>query len=120
MAEEGSDVFDEDEGGFALGDDAHEFGEERALVVVSASLACNAVGLAGNPRSDEIHAATPRSAVEGREIVPDRRAIQGLFRHPIHEAGRGEAVPLDVAHGATPGGQCEVDGSDTGAEAECS
>lgn len=45
-----------------------------------------------------MNAATPRAAVEGGKVVPDRSFTQGLVRHPGHEKGRGEAVPLDVHH----------------------
>jgi hypothetical protein len=48
--------------------------------------------------SDEIHNATPRLAVKGREIAPDRSPIQGRLRHPFHEEGRREGFPFDVAH----------------------
>jgi hypothetical protein len=72
--------------------------------------------LAWNPASDEIHCPTPRSAVEGCEIVPDRSAIQGRFFHPRHEDGRGKGVPLDVTDSVTPLGQSEVEGADACAE----
>lgn len=48
--------------------------------------------------SDDIHSATPRSAIEGREIVPNRRALHGRLFHPLHEYRRSKALPLDVAH----------------------
>jgi hypothetical protein len=49
-------------------------------------------------RRDDIHKSTPRAAIEGRDIVPDRSRIQGLVRHPRHEDGRCVGVPLDVTH----------------------
>jgi hypothetical protein len=56
--------------------------------------------LAGEAGSDEIHAATPRAAVEGGEVVPDRSLIQGLVFHPGHEDGRCVGIPFNVSHGA--------------------
>lgn len=47
---------------------------------------------------DDIHHAAPRFATEGFNIVPDRRAIQGLVFHPRHESGRGVAFPLNVTN----------------------
>jgi hypothetical protein len=59
--------------------------------------------LARESRSDEIHASTPRCAVEGVEIVPDRSRIQPLFLHPCHENGRCVAVPFNTSHGSYAG-----------------
>lgn len=112
------DVLEEDERRSRLRDDAADLGPEVSLVALAELLPGDAEGLAGVSRNDEIHAATPALAVEGAEIVPDRSAIQPRFFHPGHEDGRGEGVPLDDAHGATPAGQPEVDASDACAEAE--
>lgn len=100
MLEEGGDVLEEDDRGLDLPDDADEVRPEGALVVVASLVPCDGVRLAGEPRSDEIHDSTPRIAVKGCEIVPDRRLIQSLVRHPRHEDGRGESVPLAKAHGS--------------------
>jgi hypothetical protein len=51
-------------------------------------------------RSEDIHASTPASAIEGFDVVPDRSLTQGLIRHPGHESGRSEGFPLDVTHSA--------------------
>jgi hypothetical protein len=102
------DVLEEGERGSALVEDASDFGPQVALVALPEPLAGDAEWLARVARSDEIHAATPRSAVEGSEIVPDRSLIHGLVAHPGHEDGRGEGVPLDVAHGAAVGGQSDT------------
>ena len=59
--------------------------------------------LARVTRSDEIHDSTPRAAVEGREIVPDRSAIQGLVFHPRHEICRRVCFPLDVTDSSNVG-----------------
>ena len=42
-----------------------------------------------------MNSTTPRSAVEGSKVAPDRRLTQGLVRHPRHESGRSVAFPLD-------------------------
>lgn len=102
------DVLDEGERRAALVDDASHFGPEVAFVALSEPLAGDAEWLTRVARSDEIHSATPCPAVEGSEIVGDRSAIQLRRRHPGHEDGCGEAVPLDVAHGAAVCGQADT------------
>jgi len=111
-----SDVLEECEGGGDLLEDSPDLGPEVALVVCALSLPGCTERLAWVPANDEIHRSTPRAAVEGSEIVPDRSAIQLRFFHPGHEDGRGERVPLDVAHGSTPSGQTEIEAADAGAE----
>ena len=113
------DVLEEAERRLDLFDDSSDVGPEVAGILSAEASARKTEGLAGIASSDEIHSAAPRSAVEGCEIVPDRRRIQGRFFHPGHEDGRGEGFPLDVADGAAPAGQPEVEASDAGAEGEC-
>lgn len=98
-----SDVLAEEEGRVGLLQDAVDLGPEVALVVGSAAVAGDAERLAGVASNDEIHASTPRCAIEGAEIVEDRSRIQRRLRHPFHEAGCCESVPLDQTHGSTPG-----------------
>ena len=71
--------------------------------------------------SDDVHRAAPRAAVEGGNVVPDRRRIQGRVFHPRHEDGRGVGVPLDMTHSAISGAcevQSEVEPAGAGAERE--
>lgn len=62
-----------------------------------------AFSLARVAASDDIHDATPAAAVEGGNVVPDRRRIQGRVFHPCHEGGRGEGFPFDVTHSSISG-----------------
>lgn len=111
------DVLEEGERSAALVEDASHFGPQVALIGVAESLTGDAEWLARVARSDEIHDATPRSAVEGSEIVGDRSAIQLRRFHPGHEDGRGEGLALDVAHGAAVGGQSDTELEPTDASA---
>lgn len=43
---------------------------------------------------------TPRLAVEGGNVVPDRSRLQGLVLHPRHEEGRCEGFPLNMTNNA--------------------
>ena len=120
--EQSSDVLKEDEAGSGSGHKPSDIWPEPA--VVSATLAATGVGggLTREAGSEDIHSSAPRCASEAREIVPHRSAIQGRFSHPRHEQGRGEAVPLDIAHSAVvlSQGQLEAqfDSPDAGADGE--
>jgi hypothetical protein len=91
-------IFNEHGAGLDLGDDPGNVGPEPALIERAAARSGGAGGLAREARREEIHDAAPRSAIEGREIVPDRRAIQRRVFHPCHEDGRCVGVPLNVTH----------------------
>jgi hypothetical protein len=71
---------------------------ETSLVVISGSFASEAIGLAGQSGRDDIHLATPREAIEGCKIVPNRRWLQGRFFHPRHQYGLRVGVPFTIAH----------------------
>ena len=97
------DILEEDKGWFALADDAGDVRPEVAWIPGTEALACNRERLARIARSDDIHRAAPRAAVEGSNVVPDRRAIQGRVFHPRHESGCGEGFPFDMAHSSISG-----------------
>ncbi len=120
-AKETRDVLDEQPSGAASDGDAPDLGPEPSGVVDAAALAGDAGALAGETCSDEIHRAAPRQRVEGGDVAPDRRRIQGLVFHPGHEDGRTVGLPLDNAHNAMPGssvGDAEVEPADAGTEGE--
>ena len=103
-AEMMGDVFEEDERRPALADDTRNVGPEMSGIGRSPPPARNGEGLARIARKDDVHCATPREAVEGCDIVPDRRRIQGRVFHPRHEDGCGIGFPLDVTHSAISAG----------------
>jgi len=120
-AEMMGDILEEDEGRLGLADDAGDMGPEVARVVRAPAFARDGERLARIARSDDVHRAAPRAAVEGGNVVPDRRRIQGRVFHPRHEDGRGVGVPLDMTHSAISGAcevQPEVEPADAGAEGE--
>ena len=106
--EDSGDVLKEHKGRPRLADNAGDVAPEPARAVLRGSLPCGADFLTGEPSSDEIHRATPRSAIEGRDIVPNRGAVQGRVFHPRHEEGRAVAFPLNVANSAGSV-DCEAD-----------
>lgn len=118
-----ADVLPEEERGFALVGEPDLLEEEAASFPVEPGLLSgDGEVLARSAASDAIHDATPRAAVEGAQVVPDRSRRQGRLFHPGHEAGRGEGFPLDVHHsaGGSTGGslEAEVEPSATAADAE--
>jgi hypothetical protein len=113
------DVLEEDEGRGDLADDPGDLRPEVARVVRAAHPAGGRERLARIARQQEVHAAAPRSAVEGSKVVPDNRVIQGRVLHPRHEHGRSEGFPLDVTQSAVPGtGESEPEIEPAGAGAE--
>jgi hypothetical protein len=67
------DVLPEEEGGFALDGDPHVLEEEPAPRAIQPSaLSGDAEILARRAASNEVHKATPRSSVEGGDVVPHR------------------------------------------------
>jgi hypothetical protein len=98
-AEMMADVLQKDEGRLALGNDARDVRPEMAFVFRPPPPAGDRERLARIARKDDVHRATPRAAIEGSDIVPDRSRIQGRHFHPGHENGRRIGFPFDVTHG---------------------
>jgi len=120
-AEMMGDILEEHEGRFDLADDAGDMRPEVARVVRTPALARDRERLARIARSDDVHRTAPRSAVEGSNVVPDRRAIQGRVFHPRQESGCGVGFPFDMAHSTVSGngdGEPEVEPARAGAEGE--
>jgi hypothetical protein len=113
------DVLQKHAAGSHLANHARDVGPQPTRVIGAALLAGETDRLARESRSDQIHDSTPRRAVEGREIVPDRRAIQGRRFHPRHECGRGESVQFNETHGSIGGSDresaAELEASNPGA-----
>ncbi len=120
-AEMMGDILEENEGRRDLADDAGDMRPEVARVVGTPALSRDRERLARIARSDDIHRAAPRVAVEGDNVVPDRRWIQGRVLHPRHESGCGEGFPFDMAHSTISGdgdGKPKVKPASAGAEGE--
>jgi hypothetical protein len=67
------DVFEHDAPRPTLADDALNVGPKVARVGLAAAPAGGREWLTRVARSDDIHDAAPRAAVEGFKVVPDRR-----------------------------------------------
>ncbi len=86
-----------------LGDDALDIRPQVPRIGLAAALARAGERLARIAGSEDMNASAPRLAVEGFEIVPHRRRLQGLVLHPRHESGRSVGFPLDETHSAVSG-----------------
>ena len=120
-AEMMGDILEEDEGRLNLADDAGDMRPEVARVVGAPAFARDREWLARIARSDDVHRAAPRAAVEGGNVVPDNSLIQGRVFHPRHESGCGEGFPFDMAHSTISGdadGKPEVETARAGAEGQ--
>jgi hypothetical protein len=119
---ESADVLHEDEVGSHLANDADVLAPEtRARALDDAGpLARGADVLAGEASNDEIHAATPRAAVEGAHVRPDRRVIQDPPLHARCQDRGCVGFPLHVADRASDSSAAEskVDPADAGEEAD--
>lgn len=115
------DVFEEHESRSALVDDPGDVGPDPSLVRFPESLAGGAERLAGESRSDDIHATTPASSVEGSEVRPDRSLIQPPRFHLADQQRGAECFPLHEADRASlwlGESQSEGESAVSGAEVE--
>ncbi len=120
-AEMMGDILEEDEGRLDLADDAGDMRPEMTRVVRATAFSRDRERLARIARSDDVHRAAPRAAVEGSNVVPDNSLIQGRVFHPRHESGCGEGFPFDMAHRTISGdgdGEPEVETTCAGTERE--
>lgn len=120
-AEMMGDILEEDEGRLDLADDPGDMRPEVSRVIRAPALACDRERLARIARSDDVHRAAPRSAVEGSNVVPDNSLIQRRVFHPRHESGCGVGFPFDMAHSTISGdrdGEPEVEPACAGTERE--
>ena len=102
-------------------DDAGDMRPEMARIISSEPFSCDRERLARIARADNIHRAAPWAAIEGSNVVPNKRAIQGRVFHPRHERGCGEGFPLDIAHSTISGdgdSEPKVNPASAGAERE--
>ena len=115
------DILEEHEGRLDLADDPGDMRPEVARILGAEAFARDGERLARISRSDDVHRAAPRAAIEAGNVVPDRRAIQGRVFHPRHESGCGEGFPFDMAQSSISGdgdGKPKVDAACAGTKGE--
>ncbi len=115
------DILEKYEGRLDLADDPGDMRPEVPRIIRTPALARDGERLARIARSDDVHRAAPRAAVEGSNVVPDNCLIQGRVFHPRHESGCGVGFPFDMAHSTISGdgdGEPEIEPASAGAERE--
>jgi len=120
-AEMMGDILKEDEGRLDLADDAGDVGPEVTWILGAEPFTRDRERLARVASADDIHRAAPWAAVEGGNVIPDNRLIQGRVFHPRHESGCGVGLPFDIAHSSISrdgDGEPEVEPTCTGAQRE--
>jgi len=103
------DIFEKDPSGSNLANDAHDGGENPALVLRASAFPSNGHGRAGEASHDAIHGSGPLGPVDILQVAaPNRSWLQGRVFHPGQENGRSIGFPLSVSH--HPGvGDCEAE-----------
>lgn len=74
--------------------------QPAALAIQPGALAGDADVLARESCNEQIHASAPRCAVEGEQVRPDRRLINGSRLHKAYKLRGCRGFPLHVANGA--------------------
>ena len=96
-------VFHEDESGSYFANDSGKFSPESgAFAVDSCALSGCADVLAREAARDDIHQATPRLAVEGSHVVPDREGFEAAVILAGDEHAPGVGLNFDGADGSPP------------------
>ena len=118
---EAGDVFEEDDAGPDLSDNPSDICPYPALIVGVSTLAGGGEGLTRRAPSEDIHAATPRLAVEGGHVSPDRSRSHGARLHLRDQVCGGEGFPFDHtdrASASESSGEAQFEPSVAGEQAE--
>jgi hypothetical protein len=92
-----ADIFDEYQGRVDFFDNAEDVRPEPAMVFVPEPFTGGRFSLTGISGNDSSHLSTPRLAVEGSGICPDRCRSQGVCFHRPYQLRARMAFPLHVA-----------------------
>jgi hypothetical protein len=120
---EGRDVFQEDETGSNVANNSSDVVPDPADVGDAPAGASGGPGLTRETGRDNIHVSTPASAIEGDQVIPDRRRSQDTFRHARCKDRSGITFPLDVTPSAEVGEhqlESKLESADAGAQRESS
>jgi hypothetical protein len=115
------DIFEEHDSRLDFAADAGDVRPEMPGIGGAPLFARAGEGAAGITRSEDIHAATPRAAVEGLNIRPHRRLIEGSVFHTRHQDFNGSDFVLheaDCASAVNRQSEGKIDSPYSAAEAE--
>jgi len=94
-AEVAGHVFEKYDWWFNFANDSMDLGPKVSRIVLSTTFAGDAERLARVARSEAIHDSTPRTAIEGSQIRPQRRLSQAARFHSRRQVLAGERFPFD-------------------------
>lgn len=115
----GRHIFQPDDTRLYFAKNSDDVGPEPPVIVNTLPVASCAPWLAGKTGSDAIHAVTPASAIEGGNVVPDRRRMKDPFFYTRHQPRTSKGFPLHVHEGAVVGhGELEAEFEASKASAE--
>jgi hypothetical protein len=97
------DVFEEHEGRPAFINDSGDLGPEVAWIVFPCFFPGNAEPLARVTRSNAIHRFTPRLAIKGPYVIPDRCFRYVALFHALCENGSTVCIPFDSTNNSCSG-----------------
>ena len=78
-----------------------DLGPKVSRIVLSTTFAGDTERLARVARSEAIHDSTPRTAIEGSQIRPQRRLSQAARFHSRRQVFAGEGFPFDPTNCAS-------------------
>ncbi len=116
-----ADVFEEAPLGFDFSDNPRDFRPQMTRVGFAAALAGDAERLARVARSDQIHCSTPRAAVKGAKVRPNRSRVQGAVFKARRQEGRDSSFPFHETDGSScwvSDSQPKIEPTVSGAERE--
>ncbi|HKS26339.1 MAG TPA: hypothetical protein VJS44_00905 [Pyrinomonadaceae bacterium] len=102
-------IFEVDVGRFCLSDNSADIRPKVARVVFATLLSSDAVGLAWITRNDAMNSATPRSAIEGSGVCPNRRIIHEALFDARYQLRAGIGFSLHVTDRSSAW-NCQSDG----------
>jgi hypothetical protein len=83
-------------------DSEHLKPQARAVAVQSCASPCAGYVLAGEASADDVDSSTPRSAVEGPDVIPDRERIEVSVSLPLRQHSLTVRFELDGTDGSPP------------------
>jgi hypothetical protein len=101
VSNEPCDVLAEEQARTKRRDDSENIGPQVTFISGAAALAGGRVRRARPSRHDAIHDTTPRRALEGFKVRPDRRVIQETVFHRLNQSRGSEGFPLHVTDRAS-------------------
>jgi len=103
MNNDGRHVLQVHDAGSNVANDSCDVGPQPAVIIDPALSARDTERLAGETGNEAIHAAAPRSAIEGDNVTPDNRRMKDAFCHSRDQMRGDKGFPLHVTDGGGAG-----------------